>query len=81
MGYGAGPIHQLYDSCGPESNGPYALCGFIFGAAEELPNDDVLRPQVRAFRSRTGGAYSILRTVNGRYLAWQCRVRNCGGCS
>lgn len=49
MGYGGGPIQQLYDSCGPDGGGPYALCGFIFGAGAELPGDDILRPQVRAF--------------------------------
>lgn len=48
MGYGGGPIQQLYDSCGPDGSEPYALCGFIFGAGAELPSDDVLRPQVRA---------------------------------
>lgn len=46
MSYGGGIIQQLYDSCGPEGSGPYALCGFIFGAGAELPSDNSLRPQV-----------------------------------
>lgn len=52
MGYGEGPIQQLYDSCGPGGGEPYALCGFIFGAGSELPSDDTLRPQVRVLLSR-----------------------------
>lgn len=59
MGYGGGPIQQLYDSCGPEGSEPYALCGFIFGAGAELPSDNSLRPQVRMClfeKVRTGAA-------------------------
>lgn len=46
MGYGEGPINQLYDSCGPEGSEPHALCGFIFGAGADLPGDDTLRLRV-----------------------------------
>lgn len=52
MGYGGGPIQQLYDSCGQGGSEPYALCGFIFGAGAELPSDDILRPQVGALFPR-----------------------------
>lgn len=50
MSYGGGPIQQLYDSCGPDdsSDGPHALCGFVFGnGGGEPAADDILRPQVR----------------------------------
>lgn len=55
ISYGEGPIQQLYDSCGPDGGeGPYALCGFVFGnGAREPPADDVLRPQVRTSSEKT----------------------------
>ncbi|CAM9113169.1 unnamed protein product [Scytosiphon promiscuus] len=54
---GEGPIQQLYDSCGArESDGPHALCGFIFGAGTDLPSDDALRPQVLKQLERMFGA-------------------------
>ncbi|CAM9865527.1 unnamed protein product, partial [Choristocarpus tenellus] len=45
QGHG-GPIHQLYDSCGPEGTNPSALCGFIFSQGlDGPPTDKELRPQ------------------------------------
>lgn len=52
VSYGGGPIQRLYDSCGSDGDeGPYALCGFIYGDGDDrlssLPPDDTLRVQVR----------------------------------
>eukprot|EP00752_Nemacystus_decipiens_P005918 g5348.t1 len=58
MGYGGGPIQQLYDSCGPNGSEPFALCGFIFGAGAELPGDDILRPQVMKQLERMFGEHA-----------------------
>lgn len=82
MGYGGGPIQQLYDSCGQGGSEPYALCGFIFGAGAELPSDDILRPQVGAFVPqgmtvdvacgatlwRDGGSTAVISS--GESLSW-----------
>lgn len=80
MGYGGGPIQQLYDSCGPDGSEPYALCGFIFGAGAELPSDGILRPQVRAFCA-PGNDVLLFCVSNGTFL-WRDGITAVfgGGC-
>ncbi|CAN0116761.1 unnamed protein product [Ectocarpus fasciculatus] len=81
MGYGEGPINQLYDSCGPEGSEPHALCGFIFGAGADLPGDDILRPWVIEQLERMFGAdaRSVLSFSSHRWGEQPLTSGNGGG--